>query len=123
MLLNKRIINLTMFCSSVEQTEIGVFDVSVIDRKKIKKALSFSNLPGKVDLENAADTFVEIASRYATKNIVMAMIDGPPYLTWRISKGLKEIGIIPVFSFFELSKEIVDEVEVSTMKHTGFLSM
>jgi len=116
------ILNLTQHFASKEQIEEGVFEPE--DKEKVKKLLTFNELPSKEEIKERARLLTGIA---IVEGAEKAMIGGAPYLMSSLEKKLKEFDIQPVYAF---SKRIVEETEKdgeiikkSIFKHIGFIEV
>jgi hypothetical protein len=106
-------------------------------KEKIKKLLTFEEIPTKEEIESRATKLAEIAvseaSMYAgdTDNkiwITRVMIGGAPYLMGALENAVRECGFTPVYAFSK--RESVDQPQpdgsvrkIAVFRHLGFVEV
>ncbi len=118
-----KILNLTMHPATPEQKEAGVFDLEGDDLQRLKKLLTFDELPDIEIIVSRAKKIAEIAGK---TDIEYAMIGGAPFLMGQLERALDRIKITPLYSFSK--RDSVEENQpdgtvrkTSLFKHVGFI--
>lgn len=121
-----RVINLTQHAATVEQVEVGVFDLNEELRSKLQTLLTFNDLPNKEEIKERAKQIVELVKGWDSIDTNAAMIGGAPFLMSALECALKEEGIKPLYAFS--TREAIETVEAdgsirktSVFKHKGFV--
>lgn len=116
------ILNLTQHLATDDQAEAGVENLSITDRNKLTKLLTFEELPTPEFLQNRAEAIGDLILPLENYKV---MIGGAPFFMPVLDKWLKRMGYTVLYAF---SKRIVEEKEVggevrkiSTFKHIGFV--
>ena len=113
-----KILNLTQHAATEQQTKEGVIEPKPADKEKIRKLLTFDEVPSKKELVHRAIKLAEIAARY---NVKQAMVGGAPYLMPPLEIALLSYGIEPVYSFTR--REVVEMTnEDGTVKKTAIFA-
>lgn len=115
-----RIINLTQHEATPDQIAAGVVEPSSSAKERIKKLLTFDELPSLDELFNRSYKLAEFAETYT-----YAMIGGAPYLMRNLELALEEAGVTPCYAFsVRRSEEITlpnGAVEKKVVfRHLGF---
>jgi hypothetical protein len=134
--ITKMILNLTQHVATDEQTAQLVVEPRMT-KEKIKKLLTFEEIPSKEEIEARAKELARIAvseaSMYAgdTDNevwITRVMLGGAPYLMGALEKAVRECGFTPVYAFSK--RESVDQPQpdgsvrkIAVFKHVGFVEV
>ena len=130
------ILNLTQHVATDEQKAQLVVEPRMT-KEKIKKLLTFEEIPTKEEIESRATKLAEIAvseaSMYAgdTDNeiwITRVMIGGAPYLMGALEKALRECGFTPVYAFSKRESEEITQPDgsvrkVQVFRHCGFVEV
>jgi len=130
------ILNLTQHVSTDEQKAQLVVEPRMC-KEKIRKLLTFEEIPTKEEIEARAKELARIAvseaSMYAgdTDNeiwITRVMIGGAPYLMGALEKALRECGFTPVYAFSKRESEEIPQPDGSVKKiqvfrHIGFVEV
>ncbi len=130
------ILNLTQHNVTDEQKAQLVVEPRMT-KEKIKKLLTFEEIPTKEEIEVRATKLAEIAvseaSMYAgdTDNMIWitrVMIGGAPYLMGALEKALRECGFTPVYAFSKRESEEIPQPDGSVKKiqvfrHLGFVEV
>ena len=130
------ILNLTQHNTTDEQKAQLVVEPRMT-KEKIKKLLTFEEIPTKEEIEVRATKLAEIAvseaSMYAgdTDNMIWitrVMIGGAPYLMGALEKALRECGFTPVYAFSKRESEEIPQPDGSVKKiqvfrHIGFVEV
>lgn len=130
------ILNLTQHVSTDEQKAQLVVEPRMT-KDKIKKLLTFEEIPSKEEIEARAKELARIAvseaSHYAgdTDNeiwITRVMIGGAPYLMGALENAVRECGFTPVYAFSK--RESIDQPQpdgsvrkVAVFRHLGFVEV
>jgi hypothetical protein len=130
------ILNLTQHNATDEQKAQLVVEPRMT-KEKIKKLLTFEEIPTKEEIESRATKLAEIAvseaSMYAgdTDNkiwITRVMIGGAPYLMGALENAVRECGFTPVYAFSK--RESVDQPQpdgsvrkIAVFRHLGFVEV
>jgi hypothetical protein len=123
------LINLTQHELTPEQREF--IDVECYtDRQKVKDLLTFTKLPSKADILYRALDLAAIVENIVDQDehvdLFLVLIGGAPYLMKPLIEELKELGVIPVFSYTDrVSVETMQPdgsvVKTNVFKHIGFV--
>jgi len=130
------ILNLTQHVATDEQKAQLVVEPRMT-KEKIKKLLTFEEIPTKEEIEARAEKLAEIAvseaSMYAgdTDNevwITRVMLGGAPYLMGALEKAVREMGFQPVYAFSKRESEEIPQPDgsvrkVQVFRHTGFVEV
>ena len=123
------IINLTQHNASPEQLSAGVVDVPAELKDYLSALLTFSTLPTKEEIDEAAMKVAAMAV-YCTQGFdaPAAMIGGAPFLMAALEVALRHCGIKPLYAFSErVSEEKMDADgtvrKVNIFKHKGFVEV
>jgi hypothetical protein len=119
------ILNCTQHFVTNEQIAAGVVEPRRDRKDLIKSLLTFDELPSGKVLSCRAKWIAELCLEEGYKNI---MIGGAPFFMSHLESALKNLGMVPVYSF---SKRFVDEVVLvdgsvekkSIFKHIGFVEV
>jgi hypothetical protein len=130
------ILNLTQHNATDEQKAQLVVEPRMT-KEKIKKLLTFEEIPTKEEIESRATKLAEIAvseaSMYAgdTDNMIWitrVMIGGAPYLMGALENAVKECGFTPVYAFSK--RESIDQPQpdgsvkkIAVFRHLGFVEV
>jgi hypothetical protein len=120
-----RILNLIQHNATKEQEQLGVFELSEIDKERIKELLTFAEIPTLDEIKTRAEKIAKIASTYKPRWTIIA---GVPYLMSALEKALMEKGITPMYAF---SRRVIEEVQKSNgsvekkiiFRHEGFIEV
>jgi hypothetical protein len=130
------ILNLTQHNVTDEQKAQLVVEPRMT-KEKIKKLLTFEEIPTKEEIESRATKLAEIAvseaSMYAgeTDNVVWitrVMLGGAPYLMGALEKAVRECGFTPVYAFSQRESEEITQPDgsvrkVQVFRHCGFVEV
>jgi hypothetical protein len=130
------ILNLTQHNATDEQKAQLVVEPRMT-KEKIKKLLTFEEIPTKEEIEVRATKIAEIAvseaSMYAgdTDNkiwITRVMLGGAPYLMGALEKAVRECGFTPVYAFSQRESEEITQPDgsvrkVQVFRHIGFVEV
>ena len=123
------IINLTQHNASPEQVAAGVVDVPAELKDYLSALLTFSTLPTKEEIDEAAMKVAAMAV-YCTQGFdaPAAMIGGAPYLMAPLEAALRHLGIKPLYAFTERVSEEQKQADgsvrkVNIFKHKGFFEV
>lgn len=130
------ILNLTQHTVTPEQKAQLVVEPRMT-KEKIKKLLTFEEIPTKEEIESRATKLAEIAvseaSMYAgeTDNVVWVtrvMLGGAPYLMGALEKAVRECGFTPVYAFSKRESEEIPQPDgsvrkVQVFRHCGFVEV
>jgi hypothetical protein len=130
------ILNLTQHVVTPEQEAQLVVEPRMT-KEKIKKLLTFEEIPTKEEIEARATKLAEIAvseaSMYAgdTDNevwITRVMLGGAPFFMGALEKAVREMGFQPVYAFSK--RESVDQPQpdgsvkkIQVFRHAGFVEV
>jgi hypothetical protein len=130
------ILNLTQHTPTPEQEAQLVVEPRMT-KEKIKKLLTFEEIPTKEEIEARATKLAEIAvseaSMYAgdTDNevwITRVMLGGAPFFMGALEKAVREMGFQPVYAFSK--RESVDQPQpdgsvkkIQVFRHAGFVEV
>ena len=123
------IINLTQHNASPEQVAAGVVDVPAELKSDLSALLTFSTLPTKEELSEAAMKVAAMAVICTQGSTApAAMIGGAPFLMAALEVALRHCGIKPLYAFSErVSEEKMDADgtvrKVNIFKHKGFVEV
>jgi len=119
-----RIINLTQHEATPEQKKVGV--VEPINKDKIRKLLTFNELPSKEELRARAKALVDHTIIHEKGAFSAAMIGGAPFFMSVLEDALRRMGITPLYAFSR--REVVEKtlpsgevVKTQVFKHLGFI--
>jgi len=119
-----RLINLTQHPATKEQMEAGVIEPA--NKDKIRKLLTFNELPTKEELRTRAKALVDHIIVYEKGTFDAAMIGGAPFFMSVLEDALRRMGIIPLYAFSK--REVVEKtlpsgevVKTQVFKHLGFV--
>ncbi len=130
------ILNLTQHVSTDEQKAQLVVEPRMT-KEKIKKLLTFEEIPTREEIEARAKELARIAASEAsfyageTDNriwITRVMIGGAPYLMGALEKALRECGFTPVYAFSKRESEEITQPDgsvrkVQVFRHCGFVEV
>jgi hypothetical protein len=119
------ILNCTQHFVTNEQIAAGVVEPRRDRKDLIKSLLTFDELPSEKVLMCRAKWIAELCLEEGYKNV---MIGGAPFFMSHLESALKNLCMVPVYSF---SKRFVDEVVLvdgsvekkSIFKHIGFVEV
>ena len=118
-----KIINLTQHEASAEQKKAGV--IEPVEKERIKRLLTFDEIPSKVEIRAVASALAEIA---ADEKVSAAMIGGAPFLMSALEFALRNGGIKPLYAFSK--RESAEEKlpdgstrKTTVFKHLGFVEV
>ena len=130
------ILNLTQHTATPEQKAQLVVEPRMT-KEKIRKLLTFEEIPSKEEIESRATKLAEIAASEAsfyagdTDNeiwITRVMIGGAPYLMGALENALRECGFTPVYAFSK--RESIDQPQpdgsvkkIAVFRHIGFVEV
>jgi hypothetical protein len=130
------ILNLTQHIVTPEQEAQLVVEPRMT-KEKIRKLLTFEEIPKKEEIESRATKLAEIAvseaSHYAgdTDNevwITRVLIGGAPFFMGALEKAVREMGFQPVYAFSK--RESVDQPQpdgsvkkIQVFRHLGFVEV
>ena len=130
------ILNLTQHNATPEQKAQLVVEPRMT-KEKIKKLLTFEEIPSKEEIEARAEKLAEIAvseaSHYAgeTDNevwITRVLLGGAPFFMGALEKAIRECGFTPVYAFSK--RESVDQPQpdgsvkkIAVFRHIGFVEV
>ena len=119
-----KILNLTRHAATAEQLEAGVYEPWEENKPKIKKLLTFDNLPSAEEIAVRANhlcflacietSFANLKDKNTTKAV---MLGGAPFLMSALEKELKGAGIKVVYALDGNIKK------TSAFKHKGFVQV
>lgn len=109
-----RILNLTMHSATPEQIEAGVYDLPDKELSKLKKLLTFVDLPSIDEVRERARWIAAIAHEVGA---MTAMIGGAPFLMRPLHEELYRFRLGTVYAFSV--RESVEKTAV--FKHRGFV--
>lgn len=123
-----RVLNLTQHRATDEQIEDGVFDLHPEHQEKLKRLLTFNDLPPAIEVavnaELAADLAADVAAAAGCRHV---MIGGAPFLMSTLERALKNRGLTPVYAFSR--RESVEEQlpdgsvrKTAVFRHQGFVA-
>jgi len=119
----EKILNLTQHKATNGQTNVGVFEPTNEDKKKIKNLLTFKTFfdCDRDIMKKRAALLSFIAQRYQTNLI---MIGGAPFFMGYLELALLGYGLTPIYAF---SKRVIledkDGKKTSIFKHEGFIKV
>jgi hypothetical protein len=130
------ILNLTQHVATDEQKAQLVVEPRMT-KEKIKKLLTFEEIPTKEEIEARATKLAEIAvseaSMYAgdTDNkiwITRVMLGGAPFFMGALEKAVREMGFQPIYAFSKRESEEIPQPDgsvrkVQVFRHTGFVEV
>lgn len=120
----RKVLNMTQHQATPDQMEAGVVNPDpVIIHDKIKKLLTFDEIPDVTEMERRAALLADIA---VSTNHDVAMIGGAPWFMRVLEDALRSRGVIPVYGF---SRRVVTETtlpdgsvqKTTCFKHAGFV--
>jgi hypothetical protein len=130
------ILNLTQHVVTAEQKAQLVVEPRMT-KEKIKKLLTFEEIPTKEEIEARANELARIAvseaSMYAgdTDNevwITRVLLGGAPFFMGALEKAVRECGFAPVYAFSK--RESVDQPQpdgsvkkIAVFRHCGFVEV
>lgn len=123
------IINLTQHNASPEQITAGVVDVPAELKAELTALLTFTSLPTKEEIDEAAMNVAAMAVLCTQgSDAPAAMIGGAPYLMAALEVALRHYNIKPLYSFSERVSEEKIEADgtvrkVNYFKHKGFVEV
>ena len=123
------IINLTQHNASPEQVAAGVVDVPAEIRAELSALLTFTTLPSKEELNEAAMKIAAMAVICTQGSTApAAMIGGAPFFMAALEAALRHYGMKPLYAFSErVSEEKMDADgtvrKVNIFKHKGFVEV
>lgn len=123
-----RVLNLTQHRATDEQIEDGVFDLHPEHQEKLKRLLTFNDLPPAIEVavnaELAADLAADVAAAAGCRHV---MIGGAPFLMSPLQRALKKRGLVPLYAFSR--RESVEEKlpdgsvrKTAVFRHQGFVA-
>lgn len=117
------ILNLSQDSATAEQLQAGVVDLPEAERQRLEEAMTFEDLPTRVQIQEACDTIASIAVRL---NAYTAMIGGDPWMMSTLEQTLAQVGVRPLYAFSV--KESVESVQpdgsvrkTEVLRHLGFV--
>lgn len=119
-----KIANLTQHAATEAQVEDGVYALSSGKDQELKKLLTFTALPSRVEVSARAEAIALLAVESGAD---AAMIGGAPYLMAPLEQALRERGIAPLYAYSERrSVESTDPATGEVTKtnvfvHLGFV--
>ncbi len=130
------ILNLTQHNTTDEQAAQLVVPPRMT-KEKIRKLLTFEEIPTREEIEARAEELARIASSEAsfyagdTDNtiwVTRVMIGGAPYLMGALERALRERGFTPVYAFSRRESEEIPQPDGSVKKiqvfrHAGFVEV
>lgn len=123
------IINLTQHNASPEQTTAGVVDVPAELKEELSALLTFTTLPSKEEIDEAAMKVAAMAVICTQgTDAPAAMIGGAPFLMAALEMALRHYGIKPLYAFSERVSEEQEQTDgsirkVNIFKHKGFVEV
>ncbi len=123
------IINLTQHNATPEQLTAGVVDVPAELKAELSALLTFSTLPTKEEIDEAATKVAAMAVICCQgSDAPAAMIGGAPFFMAPLEMALRHYGIKPLYAFSErVSAEKMDADgtvrKVNLFKHKGFVEV
>ena len=119
----ERILNLTQHKATPSQINEGVVEPDEEIKARIRRLLTFDELPTVKEIERRAEELAKIVEQLGFKK---AMIGGAPYLIVPLEEALLWRGIQPLYAF---SKRQVEEqqlpdgtvIKKQIFKHLGFI--
>ena len=114
-----RVLNLTQHVVTKDQIDAGVFEPDEETKNKLKKLLTFEDIPSYAEMKDRAAHIANIAKSFDVK---YAMIGGAPYFMHDLEEALKTRFISPLHAFTK--RESVDGPngeKKSVFKHVGFV--
>ncbi len=130
-----RILNLTQHQATAEQIAAGVEDMHEKESEKLKKLLTFDEIPSEDGILNRARAIAFLAASQnfavcdddeAVKPYTHAMIGGAPFLMSALESCLLDDFLTPVYAFSQ--RQSVEELQedgsvkkVNVFKHAGFV--
>ena len=123
------IINLTQHSGTPEQVAAGVVDVPAELKSDLSALLTFTTLPSKEELNEAAMKVAAMAVICCQgSDAPAAMIGGAPFLMAALEVALRHYNIKPLYSFSERVSEEKIEADgtvrkVNFFKHKGFVEV
>lgn len=115
------IVNLTQHAASADQIAAGVVDLSLGDRARVARWLTFDNCPGPNDIAWRAECIADVADPGdAPAPPRAAMIGGAPWLMGHLAAALRSKGIAPVFAFSARESMDVAQPDGSILKTAVF---
>ena len=123
------IINLTQHNASPEQTTAGVVDVPAELKEELSALLTFTTLPSKEEIDEAAMKVAAMAVICTQgTDAPAAMIGGAPFLMTALEMALRHYGIKPLYAFSERVSEEQEQTDgsirkVNIFKHKGFVEV
>lgn len=129
------ILNLTQHVTTDEQKAQLVVEPRMT-KEKIRKLLTFEEIPSKEEIEARASELAEIAvseaNHYAGETdriwITRVMIGGAPFLMGALEKALRECGFTPVYAFSKRESEEIPQPDgsvrkIAVFRHIGFVEV
>jgi hypothetical protein len=130
------ILNLTQHVATDEQKAQLVVEPRMT-KEKIKKLLTFEEIPTNEEIEARATKLAEIAvseaSMYAgdTDNVVWitrVMLGGAPFFMGALEKAVRECGFTPVYAFSKRESEEIPQPDgsvrkIAVFRHLGFVEV
>ncbi len=123
------IINITQHSATPEQLTAGVVDVPAELKGDLSALLTFSTLPTKEEIYEAAMKVAAMAvSCTQGTDAPASMIGGAPFLMASLEVALRHYGIKPLYSFSERVSEEQEQTDgsirkVNIFKHKGFVEV
>ena len=123
------IINLTQHNASPEQVAAGVVDVPAELKSDLSALLTFTTLPTKEELSEAAMKVATMAVICCQgSDAPAAMIGGAPFFMASLEMALRHYGIKPLYAFSERVSEEQEQTDgsirkVNIFKHKGFVEV
>ncbi len=90
-----RILNLTQHTATPEQSKMGVLDLHISVKRKVKELLMFTETPEKSELQARACELVSIVKKYDVTDV---LIGGAPFFMSTLEKELINAGFRPVYA-------------------------
>jgi hypothetical protein len=118
------VLNLTQHNATKAQKKAGVHEPNVIDKKIVRKALTFDTYPSDEEIERRARQLALFASSFFQAHFdedeeKLVMVGGALYLMLPLVRMLKERGLSPVTAFSQ--RQVIERVEGDTVvKETIF---
>ena len=125
----RKVLNLTQHAATADQIAVGVYDLSVEDRKTLSNLLTFDDLPSVADLEARAAKIADFAAYRVEPDDVddcWVMVGCASWFAGWLESALRQEGITPLHAFSRREAVDVKQPDGSTIKtavfrHVGFV--
>ena len=123
------ILNLTQHVVTPEQKAQLVVEPRMT-KEKIKKLLTFEEIPTKEEINARAEKLARIAVSETDNKIWIThvMLGGAPFFMGALEKAVRECGFTPVYAFSKRESEEIPQPDgsvrkVQVFRHIGFVEV